>query len=293
MQKRMMKRTAFFLSSVAFMSSINAQNIGIGTTTPHPSAQLEVASTSKGFLPPRMSYAQRNAVVNPAAGLIVYCTDCGTNGQLQTFDGTNWQAFSFSAALPPASLPPTYPSVTICSQEWMTKNLSVDRYRNGDLIPQVTNAAAWSTLTTGAWCWYNNDSATYAATYGRIYNWYAVTDPRGLAPTGWHIPTDAEWTTLKNCLGGESISGGKMKSIDLWAAPNIGATNSSGFTGLPGGRRFNDGSFANVGLFSDWWTTTEFSGSLAWFQFLSYNNTSTGKSQGYKVDGYYVRCVKD
>ena len=99
--------------------------------------------------------------------------------------------------------------------------------------------AAWATLTTGAYCYYNNDSATYAATYGKLYNWYAVNDPRGLAPAGWHVPSDAEWTELINCLGGEDVAGGKMKAVSaLWYSPNTGATNSSGFTGLPGGYRF-------------------------------------------------------
>src|ERR1035437_4904310 len=138
----------------------------------------------------------------------------------------------------PPTPPVSIPSVTICTQSWMLKNLDVSTYRNGDLIPEVTDGSAWSALTAGAWCWYNNDSATNASTYGKLYNWYAVNDPRGLAPTGWHVPSDAEWTTLSTCLGGNAVAGGAMKETGTthWTSPNTGATNSSGFTGLPGGR---------------------------------------------------------
>src|SRR5262245_47721661 len=149
----------------------------------------------------------------------------------------------------------------------MNKNLSVTKYRNGDPIPQVKKNAKWATLTTGAWCWLNNDSAN--SIYGRLYNWYAVNDPRGLAPAGWHIPSDSEWTTLQTFLGGDSVAGGKMKSTGtikagtgLWRFPNTGATNSSGFTALPGGWRLDDGSFHNLGGndvgygVGHWWTAT-------------------------------------
>ena len=131
----------------------------------------------------------------------------------------------------------------------MDKNLDVDRYRNGDPIPKVTDPTAWVALTTGAYCYYNNDSATYAATYGKLYNWYAVNDPRGLAPAGWHIPSDAEWATIETCLGGASVAGGEMKETGTihWQSPNTGATNSSGFTGLPGGYRNYDVVFSDVG----------------------------------------------
>src|SRR5450432_4786545 len=130
-------------------------------------------------------------------------------------------------------------SVKICDQTWMTKNLDVSTYRNGDPIPQVTNDETWSILKTGAWCWYKNDSATYASTYGRLYNWFAVNDSRRLAPIGWHIPTEAEWSTLSVCLGDFEVVGGKMKETGTthWSNPNKGATNTSGFAALPGGNR--------------------------------------------------------
>jgi uncharacterized protein (TIGR02145 family) len=135
--------------------------------------------------------------------------------------------------------PEIYASIKIGSQVVMKKNLNVSHYRNGDRIPQVKGPDKWAALTTGAWCWYNNDSAN-GAVYGKLYNWYAVNDPRGLAPEGWHIPSDAEWTTLTTFLGGEGVAGGKMKErgITHWIYPNTDATNSSGFTGLPGGVRY-------------------------------------------------------
>ena len=126
--------------------------------------------------------------------------------------------------------------VTIGTQDWTNKNLEVTTYRNGDVIAQITNTTDWANATTGAWTYYNNDAAN-GAIYGKLYNWYAVTDPRGLAPAGWHVPTDAEWTTLIDYLGGVLVAGGKMKSTGTtyWRIPNTDATNSSGFSALPGG----------------------------------------------------------
>jgi len=117
----------------------------------------------------------------------------------------------------------------------MCKNLDVDHYRNGDPIPEVQDSAQWVNLKTGAWCYYNN-SDSLGKIYGKFYNWYAVNDPRRLAPIGYHVPSDAEWTVLSTFLGGNKGSGGKMKETDTthWSSPNKGATNSSGFTALPG-----------------------------------------------------------
>jgi uncharacterized protein (TIGR02145 family) len=141
--------------------------------------------------------------------------------------------------------------ITIGTQHWMKKNLDVTTYRNGDIIPQVTDSTAWIKLTTGAWCYYNNDPAN-GAIYGKLYNWYAVNDARGLAPQGWHIPTSAEWNTLSTFLGGSA--GGKMKTTGTsWTTPNTGATNESGFSALPGGLRSINGGFYNVGVQGSWW----------------------------------------
>jgi len=188
----------------------------------------------------------------------------------------------------------TLSSVTICSQVWMTKNLDVTTYRNGDAIPQVTDATAWANLTTGAWCYYNNDSAN-GPIYGKLYNWYAVNDTRGLAPTGYHVPSDGEWTTLETCLGGSSVAGGAMKEAGLmhWLSPNTGATNSSGFAGLPGGGRLNNGTFNSGGFNGGWWSSTEDDATNAWFRFLLYDNGDVVRGFNTKTDGFSVRCLRD
>ena len=201
--------------------------------------------------------------------------------------------------------PPVVPNagtVAIGSQTWMLKNLDVDHYRNGDVIPQVTDPTAWSNLTTGAWCYYNNDPAN-GTVYGKLYNWYAVNDPRGLAPTGWHVPTDAEWSTLINCLdptanGGANtpnVAGGAMKENGTthWYDPNAGATNSSGFTGLPGGYRYYGGAFGSIGTNGYWWSSSEYSATYAWYRNLDYNDSSAYRYINGKTIGFSVRCLRD
>ena len=192
------------------------------------------------------------------------------------------------------SVNPTIASIKICNQIWMVRNLDVSTYRNGDPIPQVTDPTAWAGLTTGAWCYYNNDPAN-GTVYGKLYNWYAVNDPRGLAPAGWHVPTDAEWTTLSTCLGGDVVAGGAMKEIGIthWSSPNTGATNNSGFTGLPGGFR-NNVIFYIVGTEGNWWSATEFNSSNAWSRSLDYFYGNIYRYSGYdKLYGFSVRCLKD
>jgi uncharacterized protein (TIGR02145 family) len=183
-------------------------------------------------------------------------------------------------------------TVTICSQQWMDKNLDVSKYRNGDPIPQVTDPAAWAALTTGAWCYNNNDPANEAV-YGKLYNWYAVNDPRGLAPEGFHIPTAAEWTTLQTCLGGASVAGGKMKETGTthWTTPNTGATNSSGFTGLPGSNRDFDGTFLHVGDGGFWWSSTEATPTVALYRALFYSYGGIDLNIYQKTSGFSVRCI--
>lgn len=185
-----------------------------------------------------------------------------------------------------------YNTVTIGTQVWMKENLDVATYRNGDAIPQVTDSVQWANLTTGAWCYYNNNADT-GAIYGKLYNWYAVNDPRGLAPAGWHVPGDAEWTTLTDFLGGYSVAGGKMKEIGTihWQAPNAEATNSSGFAGLPGGVRDEDGAFNYIGNYGFWWSSTESNTTGAWNHLLYYYSGNMYRSKYYKRLGLSVRCL--
>jgi uncharacterized protein (TIGR02145 family) len=189
--------------------------------------------------------------------------------------------------------------VQICNQLWMSCNLNVDTYRNGEPIPEVQDSATWASLTTGAWCYYNNDKAN-GAIYGKLYNWYAVNDPRGLAPTGWHVASDTEWSELETCLGGSDVAGGKLKTTGtieagdgLWNSPNTGATNESGFSALPGGLRLYDGTFIVVGYGGRWWSSTEVVNVGAWGRDLYYNSANIDRYYSNNEFGYSVRCVRD
>lgn len=188
--------------------------------------------------------------------------------------------------------------ITIGTQVWQSINLDVTTYRDGTPIPQVTDPTQWANLTTGAWCYYDNNPSN-GMIYGKLYNWYAVagihdTDPntpnKVLAPAGWHVPFDIEWSALVNFLGGESTAGGKMKSTGttLWNDPNTAATNSSGFTGLPGGLRSHNGLFSYIGIFSHWWSANSGGG-----RNLYHDNSSANKDSGDKRYGGFVRCVRD
>ncbi len=192
----------------------------------------------------------------------------------------------------------TYNTVNICGQTWMQSNLNVEHYRNGDVIPQVQDQTQWNNLTTGAWCYYNNDPAN-GTVYGKLYNLYAVKDPRGLAPQGWHVPTDGEWTTLVNCLGGETVAGGKMKETggNHWWMPNI-ASNESGFTALGSGYR-ND-QWNNFMRYTYFWSQTSDSitgSNQVWVRVLNNSGESIGRGTlGYNptaTPGISVRCIKD
>ncbi len=149
-------------------------------------------------------------------------------------------------------------------------------------------------MTTGAYCYYANDSATYAAVYGKLYNWYAVNDSRGLAPEGWHVSTDFEWTTTADCLGGSGGAGGLMKEIGTthWSSPNNGATNLSGFTALPGGDRY-EGIFYDINYHGFWWSATESDTTNARARNINNSNFSLDVYIGSKLSGFSVRCIRD
>jgi hypothetical protein len=203
-------------------------------------------------------------------------------------------------------------TVTIGSQVWTSTNLNVSTYRNGEVIPQVNDGEVWAKLTTGAWCYYDNDSSN-GTKYGKLYNWYALNDPRGLAPKGYHIPTNAEWTALTDYLGGEAVAGIKMKSTSGWDSYLSGGSktcpdceswnaeyrtkvpchtckdtrsvsaptetysgdglNSSGFSGLPGGYRNFLGPFKNIGNYGCWWSSSDYN-SMPNFVFSRYMNSN-------------------
>lgn len=190
-----------------------------------------------------------------------------------------------------------YKIITIGTQTWMAENLRTTKYRNGEEIAEVTSNTAWKDLTSGAYSNYENTTDIDAiATSGRLYNWFAVSDSRNLAPVGWHVATDADWTTLTTYLGGASVAGGKMKESGLthWNSPNTSATNSSGFTALPGGRReYTDGSFINIGFNGFWWTSTAYNPDYSWYRQINYDGAIVNPANFHKQYGFSVRCVKD
>ena len=195
----------------------------------------------------------------------------------------------------------TYGTISIGKQIWMAENLNVSFFRNGDPIAEVKNDDEWDkAIRTGmpAWCYYNNNSG-FGNVYGKLYNWFAVNDPRGLAPEGWHIPSDVEWILLTEFLGGEDKAGFKMKSIHFWESGLAKEpeelpifNNSSGFSADPAGYRCRIG-FLNVGGFGCWWTSSEYNTGTAWYRRLSRMNQGMERLSEQKNFGFSVRCVKD
>jgi uncharacterized protein (TIGR02145 family) len=219
--------------------------------------------------------------------LLLLCSSVALAGTVTDYDGNIYQ------------------TVTIGNQEWMAENLKVTHYRNGDDIPNITNNSTWSGLTTGAYCEYNND-INNVATYGRLYNWYAAVDSRNIAPAGWHVPSDAEWKQLEMYLGMSqaqadfaawrgTTEGGKMKETGTthWLSPNTGATNESGFSGLPGGNRDYDGAYDDVGYYAYFWSSTELGSNYVWNRYLGYNNSGVYRYYDDELYGFSLRCVRD
>ena len=235
-------------------------------------------------------------IFNPDAG------QCATT-TTQTINITTPKVTSPISFVAPTTTVAALPNVTIGTQIWTSKNLDVSTYRDGTPIPQVTDPSQWENLTTGAWCYYNNDEAN-GAIYGKLYNWYAVAgihdnDPntpnKTLAPSGWHVGSDFEYNTLVTFLGGNDIAGGKMKSTgtSLWMSPNLNATNSSYFTGLPGGYRKYDESFDYIGNYGFWWSSSEYDSENARGRFINYSGGFIYNYDNKKAYGMSVRLIKD
>jgi uncharacterized protein (TIGR02145 family) len=427
--------------SVFCLFCINVSNAQVGIGVPaeniHPSAELEVKSTTKGFLPPRMTKAERDLISSPAAGLFVFQTDGDANEPtgLYFFDGTAWRngagvqgikgdkgetgaqglpgatgltgtqglpgaqgqntlvkttteaaglncitggvkiEYGFDAnnsgTLDVAEINPTltkyvcnrlqgpigakgaqgtpgatgpagvsglpsggtngqiitncyglptwttrgqcpgkpgpnitdvenntYKTVTIGTQQWMAENLKVSKYSDGTDIPKEPDNAKWSQLSTGAWAYYGND-ATKNAKYGKLYNWYALSKTKNgnknVCPTGWHVPTDTEWTVLTDYLGGANVAGGKMKEMGTtsWNSPNTDATNLSLFSALPGGYRSWNGGYTDVSGSGNWWSSTGDISDSDWGRGLGSWDGSARRITFYKPSGLSVRCLRD
>jgi uncharacterized protein (TIGR02145 family) len=192
-----------------------------------------------------------------------------------------------------------YRAVRIGEQWWTTDNLKVMRYRNGDAIPNVTDNTNWASLTTGAYCDYDNNPS-HASTYGHLFNWYAVNDSRNIAPSGWHVPSDGEWQILVDYLGGDGVAGDKMKETGTthWQSPDTGATNESGFSSLPGGYRDPSGLFTGthhfeMGQIAIYYSSTEKNINEAWNRYLIWELSGVGYQSSWKGEGYSIRLVKD
>jgi len=252
-----------------------------------------------------LSATQLNATAN-VTGTFVYTPASGTvlsvgAAQSLKVDFTPTDAVNYNTATKTVTInvtaPPStvtdidgnvYKTVTIGTQTWMAENLKTTKYNDGTNIPNVTDSVTWAGLSTPGYCWYENNIAN-KTTYGALYNWYAVNTAK-LAPTGWHVSTYAEWTTLTN-----SVAGGKLKEIGTthWDSPNTGATNETGFTALPGGIRYYDGQFDDVGSTGGWWGATEYATAHAFDWYMYYNSNLVYGIYNFKVFGLSVRCIKD
>lgn len=187
-----------------------------------------------------------------------------------------------------------YQTITIGTQIWMDQNLKTTKYQNGDPIPKVEDNTQWNNLTTGAYCNYNNDE-TNANIYGHLYNLATATDIRQVCPSGWHVPTDSEWSDLMLFLGGDNVAGGKLKEVGSihWNLPNTGATNEYGFTALPGGHRDYFGIYKEMGDYCHFWSSTNDEATSAWSYRMGYSYRNMGRSSSYWMNGYSIRCIKD
>ena len=236
------------------------------------------AQDSKPIIKPKPTTAPKPVVVKPQPKPITTQTD-NKYSTVTDIDGN------------------VYKTVKIGNQIWMAENLKTTRYNDGTQIPNVTNSYEWSKLTTGAYCYYDNNYSNNAI-YGKLYNWYAVGTGK-LVPKGWHVPTDAEWETLITYLGGEDIAGRKMKSTKGWEtsgdendSSGFNGNNSSGFTGLPAGYRSNY-EFFGIGYYSFFWSSTEYNPSYSWRRSLYYDISNAYSYYYFKLYGFSVRCVRD
>ncbi len=186
-----------------------------------------------------------------------------------------------------------YGTIKIGNQVWMAQSLKTGKINDGTTIPLVKDNNTWAKMTTPAYCWYDNNDDDQNM-YGALYNWYAA-NSSNICPSGWHVPSDQEWTVLATSLGGEAIAGGKMKETGFlhWLSPNTGATNTSGFTGLGGGNRNINGAFFNMAITGDYWSTTEYNTSEAWDRFLYARDQILSREHYAKTIGFFIRCVKN
>lgn len=290
-----MKKNSLLLAILFLLSTTSFSQVGINAdgSLPVNSAMLDIKSTDKGVLIPRMTASQRIGINSTAIGLLVYQTDVPSG--FYYYNGTAWM-FLCSGDGYSGNLIDIdgngYRTVRIGDQEWMAENLRVTHYRNGEIIPNVIDEITWASLSTGAYCYYNNDTILNKTIFGALYNWFAVNDSRNLCPIGWHIPSNAEFSTMITYLGGSTIAGGKMRTATYWNSPNAGATNSSGFSFVPGG--YQGGGFYNLGMTGCCWSSTASSPTDTGYIFTAWVNAACGLGlSNYMTTGLSVRCIRD
>lgn len=188
----------------------------------------------------------------------------------------------------------TYKTVRIGDQTWMAENLKTTTFSDGTDIPVVSDTTGWSVLNTPGLCWYNNDGDSLKMIFGALYNFYAVGSGK-LCPAGWHVPTGDDWQKLRDFLGDTLTGGGKLKEEGIlhWKAPNTGADNTTGFTALPAGIRYFEGSFNSLSYFTSFWSSTEYDSNKSWYFSLYYSDAAAQMNKTSKKDGFSVRCIED
>jgi len=292
-----MKKFTILLSMILLNAALGYSQVAINTdgSSPDSSAILDLTSINKGFLLPRMTTVQITGISTPAAGLLVYNTD---SSDFYGYNGNKWISLwntgdtlaDWYCGNPITDFrdEQSYTTVQIGTQCWMAENLNIGTIINSS--NQTDND------TIEKYC-YGNDT-TNCETYGGLYQWnemmqYVTTEgAQGICPTGWHLPTDAEWTDLKDLLG--ATAGGELKETGTahWSPPNEGATNSSGFTALPGGYRFTDGSFYGLASLAYFWASRE-NASYALSYILHFDTWNMDRGFNLKADGFSVRCIKN
>ncbi|HEY5141427.1 MAG TPA: FISUMP domain-containing protein, partial [Methylococcales bacterium] len=265
----------------------------VSTSDGQSDARIESVSSVKNPLENPLKSTKTTVMMKYTTGdLLLYKGTSGQYGTLITDTPTSSATVIFYFALCKDKDGNNYSIVKIHDQTWMAENLNTTHYGNGDFLFNPTDTSLWANMAEGAYCDYANTPAN-SATYGKLYNFYAAADPRKICPYGWHTPSDPEWTTLTNFLG--SVVGGKLKETGIahWQSPNTGATDEIGFTALPGGYRFGDGTFYNMNAMACFWSATGETSLTAWSRILSYNYDYVTREEDHKTHGYSVRCVKD
>ena len=316
---------AFSVGIIFIMLSLNvtAQNGGMIIKDLSATNAILVGNTASEMIDlsngalvlPPLTDGDIQSIPNKRKGMIVFSSSAD---ELQYYNGSSWQSIISDKGIGIEMLPcegiafldqdgNTFGGVKIGGQCWMDRNLKVTTYPDGTAITPITDKTAWANLaddnTDEAYCYHNNEP-DFADIYGYLYTYAAAiannwtkdnNDGQGICPDGWHLPTDGEWTTLSDYLGGEDVAGGKMKEAGTshWYSPNIGATNESGFTALPGGDRNYFGTFGNADWGGYWWSATEDISSFAWFRSLHCDLAIVYRNCDYKSNGFSVRCLRD